>query len=183
MAYTKQQKETGTLVALVLVAGVVWFGFAGKGGVNPISTAAAGPYKPIEAQDYSVVLDRLRKAQSTEYKASGRNIFVAAPIKPVEVAAPKPVDVPSPPVGPQLPPPPPPPTLPANIKFFGYGTLPSGGPRQAFLLDGDEVRIVTEGDVILNHIRINRIGNDMMEFEDTTTGLRNSTRLEMPPAT
>lgn len=182
MAYTKQQKETGTLVALALVAGIVWFGFMGKGGVNPISTASAGPYRPIEAQDYSVVLDRLRKAQSTEYKASGRNIFVAAPIK-VEAPAPKPVEAPPPQQGPQLPPPPQPPTLPANLKFFGYGTLPSGGPRQAFLLDGDEVRIVNEGDVILNHIRINRIGNDMMEFEDTTTGLRNSTRLEMPPAT
>ena len=78
MAYTKQQRQIATLVALVVVAGLVWFVFVGKGGVNPISTVSTGPYKPIEAQDYSVVLDRLRKAQSTEYKPSGRNIFVAA---------------------------------------------------------------------------------------------------------
>ena len=68
------------------------------------------------------------------------------------------------------------------MKFFGYGTLPSGGYRQAFLLDGDEVRIVSEGDTIQNHIRIVHIGNDRIEFEDTNTGLRNSAVLEMPPS-
>jgi len=69
------------------------------------------------------------------------------------------------------------------MKFFGYGTLPSGGRRQAFLLDGDEVKIVSEGDTIQNHIRIVHIGNDRIEFEDTNTGMRNSVVLEMPPST
>jgi hypothetical protein len=179
MAYTKQQKELGTLAALIIAAGLVWFIFVGKGPGSPTRAAGPGQYKPIDAQDYSVVLDRLRKAQTTEYRPSGRNIFVAAPVKPVEVPKPvEPVFVPS---GPTLPPPPPPPTL--SMKFFGYGTLPSGGIRQAFLLDGDEVKIVSEGDTIQNHIRIVHIGNDRIEFEDTNTGLRNSVALEMPPST
>jgi len=179
MAYTKQQKELGTLAALIIAAGLVWFIFVGKGAGTPTGPAGPGQYKPIDAQDYSVVLDRLRKAQTTEYRPSGRNIFVAAPVKPVEVPKPvEPVFVPS---GPTLPPPPPPPTL--SMKFFGYGTLPSGGIRQAFLLDGDEVKIVSEGDTIQNHIRIVHIGNDRIEFEDTSTGLRNSVALEMPPST
>jgi len=179
MAYTKKQKELGTLAALIIAAGLVWFFFVGRGAGTPTGPAGPGQYKPIDAQDYSVVLDRLRKAQTTEYRPSGRNIFVAAPVKPVEV--PKPVEPVFVPTGPTLPPPPPPPTL--SMKFFGYGTLPSGGPRQAFLLDGDEVKIVSEGDTIQNHIRIVHIGNDRIEFEDTSTGLRNSVALEMPPST
>ena len=179
MAYTKQQKELGTLAALIITAGLVWFLFVGRGAGTPTGSAGPGQYKPIDAQDYSVVLDRLRKAQTTAYRPSGRNIFVAAPVKPVEV--PKPVEPVHLEAGPVLPPPPPPPTLP--MKFFGYGTRPSGGPRQAFLLDGDEVKIVSEGDTIQNHIRIVHIGNDRIEFEDTNTGLRNSAVLEMPPST
>jgi hypothetical protein len=179
MAYTKQQKELGTLVALIVVAGLVWFFFVGRGAGTPTGLAGPGQYKPIDVQDYSVVLDRLRRAQTTDYKPSGRNIFVAAPVKPVEV--PKPVEPAHLDQGPALPPPPPPPTL--SMKFFGYGTLPSGGLRQAFLLDGDEVKIVSEGDTIQNHIRIVHIGNDRIEFEDTNTGLRNSVALEMPPST
>lgn len=180
MAYTRQQKELGTLVGLLLVAGLTWFFFVGKGAGSP--TGQTGPYKyqPIDAQDYSVVLDRLRRAQSTEYKSSGRNIFVAVPVKVAE--PPKPVEPPAHiDYGPPVPPPPPPPQL--SMKFFGYGTLPSGGLRQAFLLDGDEVKIVSEGDTIQNHIRIVHIGNDRIEFEDTNTGLRNSAVLEMPPST
>ena len=68
--------------------------------------------------------------------------------------------------------------------FFGYGMLPAGGPRQAFLKEdqGDEVHIVSEGDVVLNHIRILHIGNDKIEFEDTTTGQKGSKNLEATPS-
>ena len=48
---------------------------------------------------------------------------------------------------PPPPPPPPDPTLPPNMKFFGYGTVPNGTARRAFLTDGDEVYIVAEGDL------------------------------------
>jgi len=75
-----------------------------------------------------------------------------------------------------LPPPPPPAQLP--MKFFGYGNLPSGGPRRAFLLDGEEVHIVGEGEVVLNHIRITHIGNERIEFIDTITGQPGSNQLE-----
>jgi hypothetical protein len=83
-------------------------------------------------------------------------------------------------VGPMPPPPPPPATLP--MKFFGYGSLPSNGPRLAFLLDGEEVRIVQEGETVLSHIRITHIGNDRIEFVDTLTGQHGSNSLEANPA-
>jgi Tfp pilus assembly protein PilP len=77
---------------------------------------------------------------------------------------------------PQLPPPPP-----LNMKFFGLGTLSPNGPRRAFLQDGEEVHIVSEGDILRNRIRINHIGNDRLEFEDVNTGAKNSAALDMPP--
>lgn len=68
------------------------------------------------------------------------------------------------------------------MKFFGLGTFPNPGPRRAFLQDGDDVRIVGEGDTVRNHIRITHIGNDRIEYEDINTGTKNSTALEMPPS-
>jgi hypothetical protein len=68
--------------------------------------------------------------------------------------------------------------------FFGYGMLPAGGAREAFLKEeqGDAVFIVSEGDVVLNHIRILHIGNDKIDFEDTNTGQKGSKNLEAAPA-
>lgn len=177
MAQTKRQKETIALVVLLVIAGLVWYGYFGKNRIGG-TLFASGPYTPINAEDYGKPLDDLKKARGTEYKPSGRNIFIAAPPAPSVVApeVPKPTRAP---VGPMPPPEPPPPVL--AMKFFGVGTLPANGPRRAFLLDGEEVRIVGEGDTIQNHLRITHIGNDRIEYEDINTGKKNSTNLEMPP--
>ena len=181
MALTKQRKERIVLVVLLVVAGLVWHTYFGKSKTAAGVLSPSGAYVPIDAEDYSSVFVEMGKAQSTEYKSSGRNIFIAGPppISPsvvaAKVAAAKPAFLPS---GPMPPPEPPPPQL--AMKFFGFGTL-SNGPRRAFLLDGDEVHIVSEGDTIENHIRITHIGNDRIEYEDTNTGKKNSSTLEMPP--
>ena len=67
------------------------------------------------------------------------------------------------------------------MKFFGVGSVPTSGPRRAFLLDKEEVRIVSEGDTLDNRIRITHIGNDRIEFEDINTGQKNSSNLELQP--
>ena len=181
MALGKQQKELIALAALVVIAASIWYWHLGRA-VAPNSGLSAGTYSPISAQDYNVIINGLAKAQGTEYKSAGRNIFVmgALPAEPGKAGPVKPPFVvynqPAPPA------PPPPPQLP--MIFFGYGMLPAGGARQAFLKEeqGDEVHIVSEGDVLLNHIRILHIGNDRIEFEDTNTGLKNSKNLEASPA-
>ncbi len=79
----------------------------------------------------------------------------------------------------------PPPSLPANMKFFGYGTVPNGTSKRAFLSDGEEVYIVGEGDTLLGRFRILRIGNASLEFEEMGSGRRNSASLAeqaAPPA-
>ena len=180
MAQTKQQKELMVLAVLVVIAAAFWYFHVGRSGApNPGSTG--NNYTPINAQDYGRILVDLTKAQGTEYKSAGRNIFVmgALPVQTANQVAPKKVFV----VYnlPQTPAPPPPPQLP--WVFFGYGMLPAGGARQAFLKEDpdDVVHIVSEGDVVLNHLRIVHIGNDRIEFEDTNTGLKGSKNLEAAP--
>jgi hypothetical protein len=180
MVNTKQFKERVLLAVLLVIAVSVWHFYFGRNQTATGALAASASYTPINAEDYGVVFERLKNAQETEYKPSGRNIFIAAPPPAPKTEAVAPVEEPHLAVGPQLPPPPPAPTL--SMKFFGYGTTQSNGPRRAFLLDGDEVHIVQEGDTILNHIRITHIGNDRIEYEDINTGMKNSSTLEMPPA-
>jgi len=181
MAQTKQQKELIALAVLAVIAGSIWYIYFGRPATTSSGISANG-YTQINAQDFGKVLVDLTKAQGTEYKSAGRNIFVmgAIPADVTQVAAIKP---PFPIYDrPQLPAPPPPPVLP--MVFFGYGMLPAGGPRQAFLKDeqGDDVHIVSEGDVVLNHIRILHIGNDKIDFEDTNTGLKGSRTIEAAPS-
>jgi len=44
------------------------------------------------------------------------------------------------------------------------------------------VKIVIEGEIVQNHIRITHIGNDRIDFEDTNTGQHGSNPLEAAPA-
>lgn len=179
MAQTKQQKELLVLVVLVLIAALTWF-FYGREVKPGSGLTASGQYTPINAQDYVVILNGLEKAEKTEYKPTGRNIFVIGPMPVEQAKATGPVNPPFINQGPQPPPPPPPATL--SMSFFGYGMLPAGGPRQAFLKEdgGDEVHIVSEGDLLQNHIRILKIGNERLDFEDINTGQKGSKNLELP---
>jgi hypothetical protein len=181
MAEKKQQTQMYVLIGLVVVAALVWYLQSARTPTSSGFSQLGGTYTPINAQDFGSVFEKLKSTEGTEYKTSGRNIFAmtAVPVEadPVKKEPPKRMAV-----GP-MPPPPPPPPPPAQLawKFFGYGNLPSGGPRQAFLLDGEEVRIVGEGETVLNHIRITKIGNDKIEFEDTNTHQTGSNQLEAPP--
>jgi len=64
------------------------------------------------------------------------------------------------------------------VKFFGYGTVPAGAPRRAFLSDGEQIYIVTEGETLLGRFRILKIGNANLEFEEISTGQRGIAALE-----
>ena len=181
MARTRQQKELIALAALAVVAAGIWYLYFRR--PAKMSTGfSAGNYTQINAQDYGKIIVDLSKAQGTEYKSAGRNIFVmgAMPVEAANQGPPKKVFIVY--NQPQPPAPPPPPVLPAV--FFGYGMLPAGGARQAFLKDeqGDGVYIVSEGDVVLSHYRILHIGNERLDFEDTTTGLKGSRALEAAPS-
>src|ERR1700676_4854861 len=181
MADKKQTRERIILGVLVALALIVWFAYARSDAAVKGSSSGSGAYTPINAQDFGVVLIGLEKAQSTEYKSNGRNIFVANSVPANAVAA---AAIPIKPsfknIGPTKEPPPAPPTLPPSMKFYGYGTEPAHGDRCAFLLEGEDLHIFKEGDSFAGHRGTTKIANDRLEFEDTNTGLRGSATLEMP---
>jgi hypothetical protein len=59
---------------------------------------------------------------------------------------------------------PPPPPIP--LKFYGYANRLSGPARQAFFLDGDDIQIKSENDVIRGRYKILRIGINSATVED-----------------
>ena len=64
-----------------------------------------------------------------------------------------------------------------KMKYFGYGTVPNGTSKRAFLSDGEETFVVGEGDTLLGRFRILRINNATLEFEELGSGRRNSISL------
>lgn len=111
-------------------------------------------------------LDLLKATEETEYKGSGRNPFraeaevvIEKPVTPVIVKKDETAKVEN-----QGPPPPPPPP-PINLKFFGLLNR-AGEPRQAFLLQNDEVFVAKEGDVVNRRYKVVKINNNSVEIED-----------------
>jgi hypothetical protein len=182
----KQKHQIIVLVVLVVVAGIVW-GFEMHQKAPAVQTASfIEGYKPLGEDNPGIRWAEMKRAQETEYKSNGRNPFSPiAPPPPEDPNKPKPPVVLPGPVVPQLPPPPTEAKLPPNVKYFGYGTVPNGTPRRAFLTDGEEIFIVSEGDTLLGRYRIRKVGTASLEFQEMSSGLPGTTPLEeqtAPPA-
>ena len=172
----KQQKEIAVLLALLVVGAAIWYWNSRQNPVAVGTSAIASSYSPMNVENLTIHWAGIDKVRKTEYKGTGRD--------PFSVLAPPP---PAPPVlhegdkgyvPPPPPPPPPPPELP--VKFFGYGTVPNGSARRAFLTDGDEVYVVAEGDTLLARFRILKIGNATIDFEEISSGRQGRANLEDP---
>jgi hypothetical protein len=107
------------------------------------------------------------RTESLVYSGTGRNIFSATYTLPV-VEIKKPIA----PVrtGPVLPPPPPvpqgpPPPPPINLKFFGTAKR-GAGKMQAFLLQGEDVYLAAEGDIVARKYKIVSISNNSIRVTD-----------------
>jgi hypothetical protein len=171
------------LVGLIAVAAIIWY-FNGKVRSTITSNSSLSmderSFKPLGIENPELQRDVLKHSRETEYKTSGRDLFTGFAPPPPE---PEKTTQPNVPTGPIVAPPPPPPALPASMKFFGYGTVPNGSARRAFLADGDDVYIVGEGDTLLGKFRIVKIGNANLDFEEVATGRRGSTNISEEPAT
>jgi hypothetical protein len=179
-----QKNQMILLGALVLIMALVWYFNRNTSSVTPGNVAAFQNYQLLAVENPQLHRDKMEAAEKTEYHSLGRNPFseVAPALqqtKPTKVAS-------HDPVGPPVLPPPPPPALPPNMKFFGYGTIPNGTLRRAFLSDGEEVWIVGEGDTFLGRFRIVKISNANLEFEEIATGRHATVTLQeeqsAPPA-
>jgi len=67
---------------------------------------------------------------------------------------------------PPAPPPPPPPPPPITLKFYGYSTAKDSGKKTAYLLDGEEIYLASEGDTLKRRYRIVRIATNSILIED-----------------
>jgi hypothetical protein len=168
----KQKQQIIVLIVLVVVAALVWTFEMRQKTPSAITTSFITDYKPLGEDNPGIHWGQLERAQKTEYKSNGRNPF--SPNAPPPPDDPNKIK-PSNPGGITPPPPPPPPptraTAPANLKFFGYGTVPLGSPRIAFFTDGEDVYIVTEGATLLGRYRILKVGNTSLEFQEISSGL------------
>jgi hypothetical protein len=105
------------------------------------------------------------RTESLVYSGTGRNIFsaISAPppmVIPKNVPSARP-DVAAAALVPAGPPPPPP----INLKFFGIAVR-LNGRRQAFLLDGEDVYLASEGDIVARKYRIVSISANSIRVED-----------------
>lgn len=140
----------------------------------------------LTAIDPTIKLALLAKVKNVEMDGGKRSLFDfgAAP-PPPNVAAinpPKPLSGPTytpppPPPGPKVTPPPPPPT-PIPFKYYGYATPARSGPRKAFFIEGEDIHIAGENDMIKNRYKIVRIGVNSAVVEDTTSKHQQTLPLE-----
>ncbi len=132
----------------------------------------------ISRIDPALKLNLLAELQTLPLEGGERSVFeFGAPPKPktpTPIVAPvKPITPPPPPDVPPVPVAPPKPVIPPiPLKFFGYvsdsrGVAP-GAAKRAFFLDGEDIVVAGENDIIHNRFKIIRIGVNSALVEDTT---------------
>jgi hypothetical protein len=137
--------------------------------------------RPIDARkgdiDPTLRLDLLARLQSLPFAPSSRSLFEAgpAPLSPEAIKqmaalkinpGPKPPPmIPTAPVPPQIPPIP--------LKFYGF-IQPKGvtGPNRGFFLEGDNILVGAEGQVLLKKYKIVQLSANSAVMEDTTSNHR-----------
>ena len=169
----KQQKQLLTVLVLLLIAGAVWFYNSQQNPVAPGAAQIASGYTPMNVDNLQLRTAKREANRTSEYKGTGRNPFDATPPPPPAPRVPHPGDKDYVP-----PPPPPPPVAELPLKYYGYGTVPNGTARRAYLTDGDEIYVVAEGDTLLGRYRILKIGNATLEFEDVTSHIQGRKNIE-----
>jgi hypothetical protein len=133
----------------------------------------SGDQRDLSSIDPTLRLDLLAKLEGVSLQAASRSLFefstAPLPKEPEAKVLPRPKiqTVPLPP-----PPPPPaeaerkPPPPPIPLKFFGYSTAFRQGARRAFFMDGDQILVASEGEVLKKRYRVVRIGVNSVVMED-----------------
>jgi hypothetical protein len=127
--------------------------------------------------DPTLHMDLLAKLKDVKVEGGGRSIF-AFGVEPAPAAAqlgvkePGKIQVQAKFIGPKQPPPPPPPPPPPTappipLKFYGFVNQTKAGVKRAFFLDGEDIIMAAEGQMVKNRYKIVRIGVNSAVVEDT----------------
>jgi hypothetical protein len=122
------------------------------------------------------LLARLKNAPSDPGSRGSVFDFGAAPVPKVDPVKPGPMiagrgpapGAPPPDAAKPAGPPPTPPPPPIPLKFYGYSNTSRGGQRRAFFLDGEDIQVAGENELIRNRYKVIRIGVNSVVVEDTT---------------
>ena len=122
--------------------------------------------------DPTLHLDLLAKLRDVRADGVKRNLFefskAPLPKAPEPKIFPKPGTSPKPlaakPAEARKVKPPPPPI---NLKFYGYISQARSSTKRAFFLDGEDIFVASEGDIIQKRYKVVRIGNNSAVVEDT----------------
>jgi hypothetical protein len=166
------------LAGLLLVAAYAYFSSRSKDPGLQGVLASDTAFHPLNVDEPHLRLDLLDKIKKQEYSGSHRNIFTFGPPPPPPKTAAEIAREKYQPIGPQKPPPPPPVSVPAQ--FFGFASMPRTGKRVAFFLDGEDVLVVEEGSVFMNRYRLDKIGNDSADVEETSSGRHATVQMVQP---
>jgi len=75
---------------------------------------------------------------------------------------------PKPPPPPKVEPPPPPPAMPpVQLKFYGFSMVIHNGKRTGYFMDGEDIAIAAEGEMVMRRYRVIRIQATTVQVEDT----------------
>jgi hypothetical protein len=142
----------------------------GQPGARPEFKLGFSKKQPDPATiDPTLRLDLLAKVQSVGMTGGVRNLFQfgAAPLPKTPEPKIKPASAAGaigPPAPPAPAPPPPPPPIP--LKFYGYAAPAPSGAKRIFLLDGDEILVATEGQLVKSRYKVVRVGINSVVVED-----------------
>ena len=179
-------KKIGILAGLVLIAGYFYFSNSNSGGgsapvasrapvanlANVPGTAVRPAFRNVQ-QAASSTRDLLAKVRTVGVDGGTRSLFEisAAPPEELKVKEPDKIAIARPVMGPEQPkavePPPEPKAPPIPLKFYGFVNKTKVGDKRAFFLDGEDIVIAGEGDMIKKRYKIVRIGVNSAVVEDT----------------
>ncbi len=118
--------------------------------------------------DPTLRLDKLSKVQTVALAGGARNLFEFGASPLPKNPEPKILPTPVVPVGPPPPPTPTPkpPAPPIPLKFYGYATPAPSGAKRVFFLDGEDIIVAAEGQLVKNRYKVVRIGINSVVVED-----------------
>ncbi len=150
----------------------------------PAAQMASAPAKPLMRRsssgkmvpvaeprlDPTLDLKLLSQSEEIKYAGNGRNIFVMGSVAKIETpkghgvtdvaAGPRPL--------PTVPPPPP-----ITHMFFGFANRP-GETKKVFLVQGEDIFIAAEGDIVDRRDRVLKISPTAVDVEDVLNNNRQS---------
>lgn len=172
-------------LALSLIGHTVWTLLGGPSDTNvplpaitqPAATSSVGAtprangtqaHKAREMEsasqlDPTLHPERMAMAENMVYTGNSRNIFSKDSLPPVAVASiEKPIaSARTGPAAPAGPPPPPP----INLKFYGFATE-QNGHEYVFLLNGEDVFVATQGDIVDRRYKVLQVNSNSVVVED-----------------